>query len=170
MSEVVVGSSNQRFPFSVESSYRGISKSQMFLSNNAMQQLRQHLSFTQLRFYCKKQRTFHVMTTANSAGEAVVQFFSYQTNTMPLSCGSYVKMADDNSYLAGQCSRWGYDNAYSVGKWSHLGLGNTARLCDHSVFVGWAYHFLLSPNGGRWECDDYHVGVSSGNSWKVFVR
>lgn len=46
VSEVVVGSSNQRFPFSVESSYRGISKSQMFLSNNAMQQLRQHLSFT----------------------------------------------------------------------------------------------------------------------------
>ncbi|XP_022806681.1 uncharacterized protein LOC111343760 isoform X1 [Stylophora pistillata] len=52
VSEVVVDSSNQRFPFSVESSYRGISKSQMFLSNNAMQQLRQHLSFTQLRFYC----------------------------------------------------------------------------------------------------------------------
>ena len=170
VSEVVVGSSNKPFRFSVESSYRGISKSQMFLSNSAMKQLRQHLSFTQLRFYCRKQRTFHVMTAKNSAGEAAVQFFSYQTNVMPLSCGSYVKMADDNSYLAGQCSRWGYDSVYFVGKWGHLGLGNTARLFDHPTFVGHAYHFVLYLDGHRWECDDYSGGVSSGDSWKVFVR
>lgn len=170
MSEVVVGSSNKPFRFSVESSYRGISKSQMFLSNSAMKQLRQHLSFTQLRFYCRKKRTFHVMTAKNSAGEAAVQFFSYQTNVLPLSCGSYVKMTDDNSYLAGQCSRWGYDNIFFVGKWSHLGLGKTARLFDHSAFVGGAYHYVLYLDGHRWECDDYQVGVSSGDSWKVFVR
>ena len=171
VSDVVVCSSNRPSPISVESSFRGITKSQMFLSNSAMNQLRSFLSFTQLRFYCRKQRTFHVMTAKNNAGEAVVQSFSDETNVEPLSCGSYVRMADDNSYLARQCSRWGYNNgAYFVGRWGHFGLGKQGRLYDHSAFVGYAYHFLTMLDGSRWECDDYGAGVSSGNFWKVFVR
>ena len=171
VSDVVVGSSNRPSPISVESSFRGITKSQMFLSNSAMNQLRSFLSFTQLRFYCRKQRTFHVMTAKNNAGEAVVQFFSDQTNVEPLSCGSYVRMADDNSYLARQCSRWGYNNgAFFVGRWGHFGLGKQGRLYDHTALVGYAYHFLTMLDGSRWECDDYKAGVSSGDFWKVFVR
>ena len=63
--------------WTAEPSYRGITVS-------AMKELRGHLSFTQMRFHCSKQqgRTFHV-TTANSSGEAVVQYFSGQTNTRP---------------------------------------------------------------------------------------
>ena len=62
----------------------------MVLTKTAMNELRTHLSFTQLRFYCSKNndRTIHVTTAANSIGEAVVQYFSGQTDVQPASCGS----------------------------------------------------------------------------------
>ena len=169
VSDVVVGSSSRRFHFPVETSYRGVSNSQKFLTKTAMNQLRTHLSFTQLRFFCRKHRTFHVITTKNSAGEAVVQYFSGQTDTMPASCGSYVKMDDDDSFLAGSCSRWGWDgSAYYADKWGYL--KDQDRLYTYPVFVAYLYHILITPGNTRWECDDYNVGVSPGNFWKVFVR
>jgi len=105
-----------------------------------------------------------VATANNSAGEAVVQYFSGQTDTMPASCGSYVTMDDDNSFLAEVCSRW----AFNAGKWG--GLKDRDRLYDHPAFVAGSYHFLIIPGDTRWECDDYNDGVSPGNFWKVFVR
>ena len=65
----------------VETSYRGLSNyhnNKMILNIDAMNQLRTHLSFTQLRFHCSKPQgcTFHVTTVANSSGEAVVQHFT----------------------------------------------------------------------------------------------
>ena len=84
-----------------------------------MKELRTHLSFTQLRFHCSKQqgRTFHVTTVTNSSGEAVVQYFSGQTDVQPDACGSFVRMENDNSRLAGVCHQWGYqDGVHNVGK------------------------------------------------------
>lgn len=103
----------------VKTSYRGISSDQMLLTKTAMTELRTHLSFTQLRFHCskKKGRTFHVTTVVNSTGEAVVQYLSGQTDVQPASCGSFVRMEDDNSLLAGVCRKWGLENVYEVGKW-----------------------------------------------------
>ncbi len=167
VSDIVIRSSS-RPQLSVETSYRGISNSQMVLQKSAMNQLKTHLAFSQIRFYCRKQRTFHVTTTRNSAGEAVVQYFSGQTDVMPAACGSFVRMNDDNSLLAGACSRWGWDGAYFVGKWGHRRDQN--RLYDHPAFVGGAYHWLIEPTGSRWECDDWNSGVTSGDFWKVFVR
>ena len=85
----------------------------MVLTKTAMNELRTHLSFTQLRFYCSKNngRTIHVTTAANSIGEAVVQYFSGQTDVQPASCGSYVRMENDNLYLGGDCKKW------KNGKW-----------------------------------------------------
>ena len=111
---------------SVETSYRGISSyhnNQAFLTKTAMNELRTHLSFAQLRFHCSKQqgRTFHVTTVANSTGEAVVQYFSGQTNVQPDACGSFVRMENDNSLLAQVCSQWGNDGvSFYVGKWGIL--------------------------------------------------
>ena len=136
-----------------------------------MTELRTHLSFTQLRFHCSKQhgRTFHVTTVANSTGEAVVQYFSGQTDVQPDACGSFVRMENDNSRLAGVCGQWGFNGmSYHVGKWGHV--VDQDRLYNHSAFVANLYHWLLDPRGSRWECDDYRVGVSSGDFWKVFVR
>ena len=74
-----------------------------------MKELRSNVSFTQLRFYCSKQQgsTFHVTTAANSTGEAVVQYFSGQTDARSDACGSFVRMEDDNSAMAKVCKKWG---------------------------------------------------------------
>jgi len=110
-----------------------------------------------------------VTTVANSIGEAVVQYFSGQTDDQPDACGSFVRMVNDNSELAGVCGRWGYDGTcWNIGKWGHA--VDQDRLYDHAGFAGFLYHWLLTPDGSRWECDDYLVGVSSGDFWKVFVR
>ena len=159
---------------SLETSYRGISSyhnNQTFLTKSAMNELRTHLSFTQLRFHCSKKqgRTFHVTTVANSTGEAVVQYFSGQTDIQPDACGSFVRMENDNSRLAGVCRQWGFNGmSYYVGKWGPG--GDQARLFNHAAFVVYRYHWLLTTDGSRWECDDYLVGVSSGDFWSVFVR
>jgi len=115
-----------------------------------------------------------VTTVANSTGETVVQYFSGQTDVQPDACGSFVRMENDNSGLAGVCDNWGYqDGAFNVGKWGFSGK-NQSRLYDHTAFTAPNYHWLLypgsNPGDSRWECDDYLVGVSSGDFWKVFVR
>ena len=136
-----------------------------------MNELRTHLPFTQLRFHCSKQhhgRTFHVTTVTNSTGEAVVQYFSGQTDVQPDACGSFVRMENDNSRLAGVCDRWGYNGAYFVGKWGHQ--HNEERLYNHAAFAAGLSHWVLLPAGSRRNCDDSDAGVSSGDFWKVFVR
>ena len=143
----------------------------MVLTKDAMNELRTHLSFTQLRFHCSKLqgRTFHVTTAANRTGEAVVQYFSGQTDVQPAACGSFVTMENDNSRLSGVCEKWGYEkNSYLVGKWG-MERGQS-RLYDHPAFVETSLHWLIQPGGARWECDDYLVGVSTGDFWKVFAR
>ena len=170
VSNIVLQSSTRPSQLPVKTSYRGISNRQMLLTKSAMKELRKYLPFTQLRFHCKKRggRTFHITTAKNSKGEAVVQYFSGQTDVMPASCGSFVIMRNDNSKLARRCKKWGYEKgSYDVGKWGHERDQN--RLYDHPAFVKSTYHWLLRP-GGRFECDDYLAGVSSGDFWKVFVR
>ena len=77
----------------------------MGITVSALKELRSHLSFTQLRFHCSKKqgRTFRVTTVSNSTGEAVVEYFSGQTDLHPDSCGSFQRMEDDNSKLAMEC-------------------------------------------------------------------
>ena len=149
----------------IKTSYRGINSDEMFLSKTALNELRSHLSFTQLRFHCSKKqgRTFHVTTAANSSGEAVVQYFSGQTEVRPASCGSFVRMENDNSRMVGVCENWGAD-----GKWGSS--YNESRLYQEAVIVWYKYHWLLFPRWSRWECDDFIVGVSPGDFWKVFAR
>ena len=170
VSNIVMQSSTRPSQLPVKTSYRGISNKQMLLTKSAMKELRKYLPFTQLRFHCKKQRgrTFHIKTANNSKGEAVMQYFSGETNVMPASCGSFVRMFNDNSNLARECNKWGYEKgSYYVGKWGHE--RDQDRLYDHPAFVKGTHHWLLQP-GGRFECDDHGAGVSSRDFWKVFVR
>ena len=176
ISNVVIDSSSSTSQLSIETSYRGISNnSYVFLTKNAVNELRTHLSFTQLRFHCSKQqgRTFHVTTVANSTGEVVVQYFSGQTDVQPDACGSFVRMENDNSRLAGVCRQWGYNGVnYKVGKWGHA--RDQDRLYIFAAFSAYSLHWSLDPNtlsSSSWMCDDLSsVGVSSGDFWKVFVR
>ena len=150
-----------------------------------MKELRTLINFTQLRFHCKKQnpgRTFHIATFKNSSGEAVVQYFSGQTDVLPYACGSFYKMNDDNSELANKCQGWGKDNGrYMIGKWGHevdSALGsdqNETRLFNHAIMVFHKQHWLVGF-GDRFECDDgYKLGATSdtllrGDFWEIFVR
>ena len=173
---MTANSSAVSIPLSVHWSYRAISRyhsNNIFLTTYAMRELRSHLSFTQLRFHCSKQqgRTFHVTTAANSSGEAVVKYFSGQTDVQPESCGSFVRMEDDNSKLAKICHQWGVEGEvkHNVSKWSSSHRYEN-RLYYHTVIVWYSYHWLIKPSVKRLECDDFWAGVSSGDFWKVFVR
>ena len=174
VSNVVVDDPSSR-QLSIESSYREISNCHdnktLFITKDAMKELRTHLSFTQLRFHCSKQkgRTIHVTTAANSSGEAVVQYFSGQTDSRPLSCGSFNRMENDNSRATASCHQW-YDM-----KWGSL-YDTRERLNDHLFYVPGHYHWVLTDGNQRWECDDHlqsgseFFALSSDDFWKVFVR
>ena len=161
--------------WTAESSYRGIrnfTNNKMGITKNAMKELRSHLSFTQLRFHCSKKqgRTFHVITAANSSGEAVVQYFSGQTDVLPASCMSFQRMDGDNSKLAVQCEKWGNDKGHYVGKWAHYRKKGEDRLYNHAAFVAYRYHWNII-NSKRL-CDDNIGDISSspGDFWKIYVR
>ena len=142
----------------------------MCLGKEAMKQFQTILSFTQLRFYCRKQntgRTFHVVTAANSSGQAVVRYFSDLTDAMPNACGSFVRMDDDDSLLAENCHKWGEENGtHRVGKWGHSKVKQS--LYNHAAFIAGHYHWVIQSS--RWECDDFRGNVSIGDFWKIFVR
>ena len=163
--------SSSPFQLSVETSYRGIRNyfnNKTVLSKRAMEELKTHLPFTQLRFHCSKQlgRTFHVTTVVNSTGEGVVQYFSGQTDVQPDACGSFVRMDNDDSLLAGVCHRWDF----GADKRGHGNVGEQERLYNHVAFVMNLYHWYLTADASRLECDDFYSKVSSGDFWKVFVR
>ena len=146
----------------------------MVPTKTAMNRLRTHLSFTQLRFHCSKNngRTFHVTTAANSTGEAAVQYFSGRSDVQPASCGSYVRMENDNSRLAGVCQKWGFESgSFEVARWSYAGF-DQGRLYDHPAFAKGLYHWVLSYRGQakRLNCDDKSVSVTTGDFWKIYVR
>ena len=158
---------------SVETSYRAISSyhnNQTFLTKSAMNELSTHLSFTQLRFHCSKQqgRTFHVTTVANSTGEAVVQYFSGQTEVFPFACNSFKRLDGDNSQLAVQCHRWGNDGSHDVGKWGNRNNRGESKMYNHAAFIANENHWVVA-NGKL--CDDGGSNaVSSGDFWKIYVR
>ena len=138
----------------------------MGISVSALKELRSHLSFTQLRFHCSKKqgRTFHVTTVSNSTGEAVVEYFSGQTDVRPDSCGPFQRMEDDNSKLVIECESWNND-----GKWGHNGSNVERRLYIGVARVLHSYRWSLRYR--YWYCDDwYHVPVSPGDFWKIYVR
>ena len=176
MSNVELGSPSPKV--SVETSYHGIGKSHMVLQKSAMKELRGHLFFTQLRFHCRRKqgRTFHVVTASNSSGEAVVQYFSGQTDKRPDACGSFVRVTwDDNSYLAGICKDWGQVTGESlIGKWGHS--EDPGSLYWFPVFKKKSYHLrvFLTDAGDlkKMECDDGtgKNNYTNGDFWRVFVR
>ena len=155
-----------------ESTYRGISNynnNRMGITKSAMNQLRAHAQFNQIRFHCSKKSgtTFHVKTTLDNKGEAVVQYFSGQTDILPGSCNSFTRMEGDTSRLAAQCDRWGNDDGHYVGKWGHWTKTGDLRMYDHAAFVAHQYHWIATS---RWECDDSNSEVTSGDFWKIYVR
>ena len=175
MMNVITGSSHS-IQLSVNNSYRGISdyhSNKMVITTSAMKELYGDLNFQQIRFRCRKRsvgRTFHVVTAANSSGNAVVQYFSGLSDVEPVSCGSYVRMEDDNSELARRCSEWNHGQS---GKWSRTAKhwnSTVERLYNHAAWIKNKYHWDLVERK-RFECDDFKTSSNaSAGYWKVFVR
>ena len=165
ISNIVMKSPTPPTALPVKTSYRGIASDEMVLSKTASKELFAHLPFRQIRFYCSKKggRIFHVGTVTNSSGESVVRYFTGQTDVRPSSCGSFVRMENDNSILAAACQSW------EGGKWGRPEDDET-RLYTHVALQPATTHWLLAPNHNRWECDDFSIGVSAGDFWKIFVR
>ena len=162
----------------IETTYQGISNygnGGMAITKSAMNKLRAHAQFTQLRFHCRKKRgtTFHVKTTLDSKGEDVVRYFSGERDILPDSCGSFVHMEGDNSRLAQDCTRWGNDvvTGHYAGKWGHVtrNVGED-RLYNYAAFEAFKYHWTASVNND-WLCDDaVSDNLSTGDFWKIYVR
>ena len=141
--------------FSLTDDYRQIKKyekNKLALTTYGLRTLGTKLSFKQLRFFCHKKipgRTFDIATTTNSSGNHVVQYFTAQTDILPELCGSYYRLPKDNSTLASQCVRWGFQSTkYFVGKW-HNDLRPIVanRLLDHAAFVAYGSHWAVIRDG-----------------------
>ena len=158
--------------YSVISNY---SSNHVALSTQALSKLREKMPFNQLRFFCRKNkpgRTFNIATTKAALGENVVKYLTAKTNSLPIACGSFYTLPNDDSMMANECSRWGKENgSFEVGKWHHSGISVFGRLFNHLAFIKGAVHWNV---GTRWECDDFNrthgYVVSTGDFWKIFVR
>ena len=128
------------FTLTLDRWVRNFTNNKMGITVSALKELRSHLSFTQLRFCCSKKqgRMFHVTTVSNSTVEAVVQYFSDQTDVPPDSCGSFQRMEDDNSKSVMECVSCNYQ-----GKWSHAPVYVEVRLYRFAVYVPPKYHWHL---------------------------
>lgn len=171
MANFVMPNSTPPPEWTAEETYRGISNYQnnrMGVTTSALRKLKDHLSYTQVRFHCSKQqgRTFHVTTVANSTGEAVVEYISNGViDKRPLACGSFQRMDDDNSHLSLKCHKW------KRGRWGHPDKKfSSLKMYDHLAYVPNSNHWMIV--GGQWLCDDKRSNsvISSGDYWKVYVR
>ena len=168
--------------WSLANDYQQISdykNQRLAVSTLALGDLESKMSFNQLRFFCHKKipgRVFDIATNkTDSLGEQVIKYFTAKTNNLPKSCGSYYRLPNDNSTLASQCSKWGYQSEkYFVGKWNHDGARGKGRLFNHAAFVRGTAHWLIGQSSGRWECDDFEntpgYTISQNDFWKIFVR
>ncbi|MFH1724503.1 MAG: fibrinogen-like YCDxxxxGGGW domain-containing protein [Elusimicrobiota bacterium] len=163
--------SNDSIYFAAITDYRGIvnyADENLAIGANALNDLRNDMGFTDLRFNCHKDynaKTIDIKTSALP----VLDYFTARTNTKPAAPSSYTILAADNSHLSQVPHRWGYlySGGYFTGTWSTDGYENDYRLHNHPFFEAWTAHWLANPNE-RFECDDY-LNVSPG-FWKIWVR
>ena len=104
-----------------------------FLLRHGFSKLKTDMGFTQIRFYCFKKKpgsVFHITTSKNIKGTAVVDFFTV-SDTMPEACGSFTRFSDDNSTLASICDEWGHP---SYNRWGHRSYRTDERLFKRPLF------------------------------------
>ena len=155
-------------------SYRTIlpnfNSNKQFLFTNGFSQMKQDTGFTQIRFYCFKKttgRVFHIMTNNDAKGSDVLTFFTSSDN-QPAACGSFTRLADDNSTLAERCDRWGFPNYNTWGHTSHL---SDLRLFDKpAVWRNTIRVWFAGDAAGEYDCDGDAGSLSLGDTWQVFVR
>lgn len=149
----------------------GVTEGSFLLSGTGLKQLRKHIKFTQMRFYCHKPwhgRTVHIHTLENKLGKAAVELLIGNSNVRPQSCGSYGRFENDNSDIGGSCERWCGQRC--DGTWNDYGNPEVRMYYFPMVTVG-AKHLSLAHR--RLECDDItgaDRSFSSVGEWAFYVR
>ena len=164
--------SNSEQAESTSNSYKTIlpkySSNKQFLLRDGFNQLKEDIGFTQIRFYCFQKlvgRVFHIMTNNDVKGAKVVAYFT-TTNAMPVACGSFTRLPDDNSSLAVNCNKWGYPTS---NRWGSQQYRTDDRLFKRPLT--WRFKALFRTNNDvPYECDDRRVEMSIGDTWQIFVR
>ena len=127
---------------------------------DALASLKQVTSSTQFRFRCQTaSKILHIKTNA-----AVSAFLTSPSGQPPTSCGSYQRLADDNSVIATNCARWAH------GKW--VNRNTQVKLIDHTMYIGGSNHWNILKTYRRYECDDYRIFrfIRNNDLWEVYVR
>ena len=142
------------------------------LNSKGFVDLRENMGFEQMRFYCHKKipgKVFHVATKTNTLGEAVIQYFTEKTTTLPQACDSFSTFPDDNSTLSLKCAEWGAVNA--PGTW---GKNKTTALNMCNRLVVWKVNtnnnYVVAMCNNDYFCEDFENQGSPGDEWKVYVR
>ncbi|XP_031566623.1 uncharacterized protein LOC116301672 [Actinia tenebrosa] len=167
VSNVIIPNPVQKPPRILTSSFHNISNysdNQLFISATNLRQLKQLMPFSQLRFECYKRevgRKIDIITTKDSKGTAVVDYFTAKTDDRPDACGSFIPGSGDNSMIARECANW------KLGKWGHS-RKNEDRLFDHTFYVPSRYHWVLRV--ATFDCDGNSVHLTPGDFWKIYVR
>lgn len=147
----------------------------LFVSIRAIEELRQAVNITQLRFYCFKKEQgsiVHVMTKNNSAGSSVLDYFLVNANPRAPACGSFIRLPDDNSTLSQNCARWGHNGeGTEANEWGHYSHSGEWRLYREVIRWTGQKSFSLRPFSQFW-CDDEadQNTVSPGDTWEIYAR
>ncbi len=126
----------------------------------------------QFRFECKLPslgKHIHLVTLKNEQGKAAVSWLTGKSNVRPIACQSFKPLQSDNSHLANNCLKWGWND----GKW---GISPTPTLKERFIrfpmFITGEAHWGLFQDG-RFECDNYKYKgnrIAKDDSWQIFVR
>ena len=138
------------------------------LLRDGFNQLKQDMGFTQIRFYCFQKlvgRVFHIMTNNDVQGANVVAYFT-TSNAMPVACGSFTRLPDDNSSLAVNCDKWGLPTS---NRWGSRSFRTDDRLFKRPLI--WSENAYFRTNGAvPYKCDGRKTEMSIGDTWRIFVR
>ena len=106
------------------------------------------------------------MTNNDAKGSDVPMFYT-SSDIQPVACGSFTRLADDNSTLAAKCDKWGYP---SYNTWGHTLHLSDLRLFDKSAVWRNAIRVRFAGDAAdEYDCDDDADSLSLGNTWQVFV-
>ena len=141
----------------------------------AMLDIKNKMGFHQIHFYCRKVnvgRVVSIMTKNNTAGQAVVSYFtSPGAASRPTACGSFDILPDDTSVLGRHCNQWGVS---SENKWGASCCRGGMRIVAMVAHIGSTNGFEISV---YYSCDNtvpsngaQAVPPDAGDIWQISVR
>lgn len=182
IASTVLSADNESFGEMIrEDDYRQISNysiNNLRIDVPALRELRKQIGFTQMQFFCHKKavgRTFHIITSKNTKGLNVIDYFTIDNLPQIGACDSYFRVPDDDSVLASNCPKWGNDGQnIEIGKWGYFVHNGTYRAYNDPVFWnGTSEKYFVNFIPEHLCCDDdkYNVKpLSKDDFWKLFVR